>query len=85
MIFEIKFISKCTLITISPKILVVEHWFHHAQLHDHPWEQNVSITFQVKGQVQKATELKPLSERLIQKATELKPLSERLCIVGSSF
>ena len=70
MIFEIKFISKCTLITISPKIFV-EHWFHHAQLHDHPSEQSVSITFQVKGQV--------------QKATELKPLSVGLCIVGSSF
>ena len=47
------------------KILVVEHWFHHVQPHDQPWGQNLSITFQVKGQGQRAHKLEALSYRLM--------------------
>ena len=58
-------------ITTCPESLVVEHWFRPIQPKDQPWEPNVNITFQIKGQGHSLNKLKPFSYKLL--------------VVGSSF
>ena len=53
------------------QILIVEQWFHHIQPYDPSWGQNMSMTFQAKGQDHGVNELKPFSNKLL--------------VVGTSF
>ena len=45
--------------------------FHHIQPYDQSWGQNISMTFQAKGQGHRVNELKPFSNKLL--------------VVGTSF
>ena len=59
---NVKIISTCTLITVYPKILVLEHC--HEQPNNQPWRQNVRITLKAKSQGHKVNEVKPFSYKL---------------------